>query len=138
MSVSNLIAGALYSKLTTGTALTALLAGTTSVYNLQAPDGATFDYVVFSLQAGGPSNITPSDLREEVYYIRAYSDTSAGKAGSIDAQISALLHHGTISVSGYTTWAINRESDYQLIENPPSGKPIYTAGGSYRIYLDAS
>ena len=137
MSVTNLINAALYTKLSSGTALAALLAGSTSVYNLQAPDSTTFDYVVFSPAGGGPSNITPSDLREQLYNVRGYSDTSAGKAGSIDAQISALLHHGTLSVTGYTTMAINREQDYQLVENPPSGKPIYTAGGIYRIYIDS-
>ena len=137
MSVSNLIAAALYTKLSAGTALTALLAGSTSIYNVQAQGSAAFDYVIFSLQAGGPSNITPSDLREQVYFIRGYSDTTAAKAGSIDTQINNLLHHGTLAVSGYTTLSINREMDYQLVENLPNGKQVWTAGGSYRIYLDS-
>lgn len=137
MSVFNNMGSALYGKLSAGTALTALLAGTTSIYNLQAPDKSTLDYVVFSPSGGGPSNVTPSDLREQLYFVRGYSDTSAGNAGSIDAQISALLHHGSLSVSGYTTWGINRETDLQLVENPPSGKPIYMAGAIYRVYLDA-
>lgn len=137
MSVSNHIATALYSKLNAGTALTALLAGTTSIYNIQAPDNASLDYVVFSLQAGGPMGITPSDLREQVYFVRGYSGTSALRAGSIDSQISSLLHHGSLTVTGYTIMAINRELDYQLVENLPNGQKIWMAGASYRIYLDS-
>jgi len=105
---------------------------------MQPPDAATLDYVVFSVQAGGPLNITPSDLREQIYYVRGYSDTSALRAGSIDTQISALLHHGTLNVTGYTVMSINRESDFQFVENLPNSDKVYCSGGFYRISLDGS
>jgi hypothetical protein len=135
MSVANLIAAGLYSALSGGTALVASL-GTTKIYRNQAPDKTTYPFVVYSQYAGGPLNINPSDIRENVYFVRAYGWNDA-QVGTIDAQIGSLLHHGTIAVSGYTNITTNREQDFELIENQPSGQPIYMAGGLYRIALDA-
>ena len=136
MSVNNLIGSALYSKLTAGTALTALLSGTSAVYRNLAPDHATLPYVVFSLSAGGPLNRTPSDSREQVYFVRAYA-SGANTAGRIDGEVSSLLHHGSISVSGYTNYLIDRETDFELVETPESGDKVYMAGAYYRISIDA-
>lgn len=132
MSVSNAIGSALYSKLTQGTPL----ACGTAVFRGQGTAGAPLPYAVFSLQAGGPLNQTPGDLRDEVYFVRAYG-TSMAQAGTIDGQISGLLHHGTLSVAGYTNYYTARETDLELVENPPDGKPVYMAGALYRISLDA-
>lgn len=132
----NVINATLYSTLTGGTALTALLSGTTAVYNLQAPDNATMPYVVFSQQAGGPLNINPSDMRDQLYYVRGYSQVSAGAAGSIDTAISNLLHHKNLTVTGYTNFVTNREQDVELVENRPDGSYCYSAGAIYRIRLD--
>jgi hypothetical protein len=136
MSTANLIASAMYAKLTGGTALTALLASTTSVYRNQGPEGAARPFVVFSQYAGGPININPSDLREVVYFVRAYAATAAA-AGSIDAAASTLLHNGTLSVSGYTCVNVAREMDFELVENPSDGEQSFMVGGTYRISLDA-
>lgn len=136
MSVINAMASAIYTKLKAGTALTALLPGSTSIYHMQAPDNPTFPYVVYSLQAGGPLNQTPSDMRDEIFFIRGYSKVSALSAGSIDTQISSLLHHGSISVTGYTNFVINREQDFANIENTPADDKIFMAGAFYRFRLD--
>ena len=134
MSVQNELNAALYSTLTGGTALTSLLAGTTSVYFLQAPEDATLPYVVYSYQAGGAENVTPSDMRSQLVYTRGYASTPA-LAGSIDAQISSLLHRQTLSVSGWANFWTAREEDFILVENPPDKSPIYMSGASYRIRL---
>ena len=135
MSVYNVLNAAIYSKLTGGTALTAILSGgTASIYGKQATDGAALPYVVFSPVAGGPLNICPADMRDMVYFVRGYSLSDAG-AGSIDAQISSLLHGGSLSVSGYTNYNIVREQDFSMIENLPSGQKVYMAGANYRISL---
>ena len=131
----NVIATALWTKLTAGTALTALLPGTASVYRTQAPEGAALPYVVFPLYAGGPLNITSSDMRDIVYYIRGYG-TTTGQAGSIDYQVSSLLHKGTIAVTGYTTYNLIREQDIELPEDLPNGQTIFGFGGLYRIRID--
>ena len=113
----------------------ALLPGTACIYRDQAPDGATLPFVVFSLQAGGPLNITPSDLRDEVYFVRGYGTTPI-QAGNVDGQISALLHQGTITVTGYSTIWLVRETDLELVETLPDGTREWMAGAFYRISLD--
>lgn len=127
MSTSNAIAAGIYTAI--GTALGY------SVYRSQAPDNATFPYIIFSHYAGGPLNQTPSDLRDEVYFIRAYGWSQA-QVGTIDAAISAALHCGSLTVSGYTCMSLWREQDLELVDNQPSGQPIYMAGALYRISID--
>jgi hypothetical protein len=132
MSINNLVASAIYSKLTAGTVLGAGV----GVYRNQATEGAVLPYAVFSLQAGGPQNINPSDLRDEVYFVRAYA-AKAADAGAIDALASGALHKQTLTVTGYTNISTVRELDLELIENPPNGRPVFMCGGLYRISVDA-
>lgn len=132
----NELAGAMYSRLTGGTALTNLLASTTSVYQGRVPDGALFPYVVFNLQGGGDENITPSRMKNLLLYVRGYSKTSANNAASIDAQIDALLHRQTLSVSGWVNFWTAREMDLDGFEPMPNGETIWNAGGMYRIRID--
>lgn len=126
---------AIYSKLQAGTALTTLLAGTASVYHLQSPDNTSMPYVVFSLQGGGDENVTPSRMKNYIYFVRGYSGVSAASAGSIDTQIDALLHSGSISVTGWTNFWLNREADVENIDNLPNGEKAYMSGALYRVRL---
>jgi len=134
----NELAGAMYTRLSGGTALTDLLASTTSIYHGRVPDGASFPYVVFNLQGGGDENIVPSRMKNLVLYVRGYSKTSQASAGSIDAQIDTLLHGQTLSVSGWVNFWTARESDLSGFEPMPNGETIWNAGGMYRIRLDKS
>ena len=136
MSVTNLLNAAIYTKLTGGTALTALLSGTAAIYYLQAPDNGTLPFVIFRHMAGGPTNDYPHDSREDILFAAGYS-TSPAHAGTIDAQISALLHRGTLTVTGYTNWWIARETETALIENAPDGTKVYMSGAQYRIRIDS-
>ncbi len=135
MSIFNALNASIYSTLTGGTGLTSLLSGTGAVYYQNAPAGGTLPYVVFSLQAGGPLNYTTSDMRDEIYYVRAYAN-SAALAGSIDKQVCDLLHHKTLTVSGYSNYWTARETDIAIVEQTPANEQIYAAGGMYRIRLD--
>lgn len=126
-------AAAIYTALNGGTALTALLAGTTSIYDAQAPDGASYPFVVFSHQGGGPDNIAPVTIESNLWYVRAYSETSAKTAAEIFEQVDALLHRKALSITGFTTFWCNREQNIRLIENLPSGEKVWSAGGIYRI-----
>lgn len=133
----NQINKSIYDTLKAGTALTALLAGTTAIYNQQPPDNSTMPYVIFNKMGGGPDNDTPSDSRSYLYFVRAYSQTSAAHAGTIDAQISNLLHRKTLTISGYTNYWTVRESDApQTVDNLPSGERAYQSGAFYRIKID--
>jgi hypothetical protein len=134
----NALETALYGALAGGTALTALLAGGTaapSVYNQQAPDGAAFDYVVFTLMAGGDENETPHRTKNLVYQVRAVSQASPAQAGLIDAQIDAVLHLKPLTVSGWANIWCAREGDFALTETIDNVN-YYHAGGQYRIRLD--
>ena len=135
MSVYNVLNAGIQNKLAAGTALTGALGGT-FVYYQQAPEGAALPYVVWNYQGGGPLNLTPSDMREMLVTVQVFAATPA-QAGTIDGHVSALLHHGTIAVTGYVTCAVWRESDLASVFNPPSGAPVYSAGAVYRVVLDS-
>lgn len=137
MSIFNLLNAALYSKLTGASGLTSLLASGTAVYYLQAPDDAPLPYVVYSAQAGGDDNLTPSRMKNMVYFIRGYSKTSPANAGTIDAQVDAAIHGVTLTVAGWANFWTAREQDVAAVETTASGAKIYMAGGMYRIRLDS-
>ena len=130
--IINDTAAAFYSTLGAGTALTAALAGTTSIYHLQAPDEASYPFVVFSLQGGGPTGENPSRIEDNVWWIRAYSVTSADNAATIAGLFDALLHRINITITGATTIWCQRAENIALIENNPTGK-VFVCGGMYRI-----
>jgi hypothetical protein len=132
----NAISSAIYSTLTTGTALTSLLAGTTSVYKDIAPDDAAYPYVVFNLQGGGETNETPSRAKNVIYFIRAYSKTSTASVGNIDTKIDALLHGKTLSVSGRVNYWTSRETELENTEVLSNGDRVYMAGALYRIRIN--
>lgn len=138
MSAFNALNAAIYSTLSSGTALTALLAGTTAIYNMQAVDGATFDYVVFNVQGGGDDNLTAHRTKNLVLFVRGYSSTSAARAGSIDAKVDALLHNAVLNVSGWSNFWSAREEDVSTVEVTESGNKIWMAGGMYRLRLAAN
>lgn len=142
MSVLNAMGSAIFGKLSAGTALTTLLPGSASIYRIQAPMAngtiaTSFPFVIFSVNSGGPRNETPSDRRDEVVWIRAYSKLGPGQAGSIDAAISGLLHNQPVTVTGYTTMHVQRELDAEFVDNLPNTEPVWMCGGMYRFMLDA-
>jgi hypothetical protein len=123
---------AIYTTLTGSTALTALLNDATSVYDTQAPEGASLDYVVFSLQAGGPEVVTGSEIENNLWFVRVYS-TSAKKASEAFEKVDALLHRKNITIGSGVTWWCAREENVKNVEVTPSGQLIWMAGGIYRI-----
>lgn len=134
-SVFQALGSAIYGTLTSGTALTALLASTTSVYHPLPPDEATLPYVVFSI-SGGPENICAADLHDNLVNIQGYARTPAA-AAAIDAQVDALVNKKVLSVSGFTNFWSVRENDLEYAEREPNGQIIYHAGAIYRIRLTA-
>ena len=129
--ILNATGSALYTRLQ-GTALTALLPGTASIYDTQAPDNATLPYVVYNHQAGGPENVDANNLEANLWYVRAYSTTSNKTAQQIFEQVDTLLNRVNISITGYNTLWCAREENINLLENTPSGK-IWSCGAVYRI-----
>lgn len=136
MSVMNALNSALYTRLTTTAAVTALLASATSIFNQQAPDDAPFDYVVFSLQGGGDENLTPNRTKNLLLFVRGYSQTSPAKAGQIDAAIDVALTGMPLTVTGWVNFWLQREDDLAMIETDQAGKKTHMAGAFYRVRLD--
>lgn len=129
----NAVDTVLYSTLTGGTALTALLANSSSVFHTQAPRGAAFPYVVLQLQGGGDQNASPHRRKELLYTVKAITATSMQDAGTIDNQIDALLHGATLTVTNWTNISTMREGDIAYIETTDEGRNYYHNGGTYRV-----
>lgn len=127
---------AIYKKLQGRSQLTALLAGTTSIYADQAPDNAAFPYVVFSHQGGGDENLDAHRTKNVVKFIRAYSQESKAQAGSIDAQIDAALHLQTLTVTGWSNFWTAREEDLSAVDTLSNSQKVYMVGGLYRIRIE--
>jgi hypothetical protein len=135
MSVFNALGAAVYSKLTAGTTVTALLASATSIYNVIPPYEAAYDYVVFNVQGASEPNDTQHRIKDVTLQVRAYS-TALNRAGSIDAACDALLHAGSLSIAGWKTIFQVRQSDIEFPEYDESDRPIYTRGGLYEIKIE--
>lgn len=131
----NALTAGIYTKLTGGTALTALLAGTTSVYFNAAPDDATLPYVVFNYMSQIEENLTPSRMKNDLVYIRGYTGASGAAAGNIATQIDNLFHAGSVTATGWNNFWTSQESEIENVEITPSGDRIYNAGAVYRIRL---
>ena len=134
----NELDSAIYSKLSAGTALTAQLAtmtgGTTpAIFNLRAPKGQSFPYVVYNWQAGGQTD--DHDIVSGVEWVRAYGTISA-QVGSVYAAFDPLLNHNVLSVTGWTNVSLRREDQFELVEDQPDGLQVYTCGAFYRVILD--
>lgn len=137
MSVYNVLYPALYSKLTAGTTVTALLAGTTAIYDGIAPPNAAKPYVVLYDRGGGQQNITPGNLVSKLVEITAFASGATGRAvaGTIDAAVSALLHQQSLTVSGWSNYWLSREQDVVTDENEPTTTPVFGRGAYYRVEL---
>lgn len=132
----NVLDAAIYSRLNTAAITNLLAAGSLSLFHLQASENAAYDYVVWNIQGGGDENLSAHRIKNLVVFIRAYSVGSAAQAGSIDAQIDTALHLVPLTVSGWSDLWLARETDIELVENEESGRPIYQAGGMYRLLLE--
>ncbi len=124
---------ALYSTLQAGTALVALLSGTVSIYNQEAPHGAVLPYVVFNHQAGGPDLITGRDIESNLWAVRAVSSVSAKDAAEIFTEVDALLHKRNISIGSSKTFWCAREENTRMVQEAPNNTKAYHCGGIYRV-----
>ncbi len=126
---------ALYSKLTGATALTALLASATSVFDGVAPRGASAPYVIFNIQDDRDENMISERMLDCYLLVKGVSTSSAKEAGLLAAQIDALLHDGTLAVTGWRTFWLRRSQGVDYIETQPDGTYVWHAGGIYRLRM---
>jgi hypothetical protein len=135
MATLNAVKAALHTKLTGGTALTALLSGTAAVYEMQGPRGGTAPYVIYQKQAGSSAYTLASGKATDshVFLVKAVTDEPSAKvAGDIREQIDLLLDRGTLTITGGTALLCRREVDVEYHEIS-EGRRINHVGATYRI-----
>ena len=128
---------ALYSVLSAGTALTALLGGT-AIYNALGPRGtatATYPLVIFTKSAGTDDNDSPRRTKSLLYQATGISAKGKKEAEDIDNAIDTLLHDAALSVTGWSEYWVRRESDISYVEQIPGGKVLWHEGGLYRVRI---
>lgn len=129
----NELDAAIYTRLSTTSGVTSLLATPTSIYHLQAVEGAAYPYIVFSTQGGGDLNLSKHRLKSILVFVRAYSKSSAMQSGAIDSAIDAALHNAPLTISGWSNLWLAREQDLELVETQPNNIRIWMNGGLYRV-----
>ena len=131
----NEIEAGLYGALSADTATIDAL-GSTAIYNQIAPQTASVPYIVFGPGFGGLENITPSDLRNFVYPVKAVAAESKA-AGTLQGHIKSCLHGTALTVTGFTNVYTACEGQIQFVEVGRDGKLIFHSGYDVRIRIDA-
>ena len=132
----NEIEAGLRNALAADTAIIAELNDSTAIYNQLAPQTVTPPYIVFGPGFGGKENITPGDLRNYVYPVKAVAAESK-KVGTLGELIVTCLHGATLTVNGFTNFRTQAEGQIQFMEVGRDGKPIFHNGYDIRIRIDA-
>jgi hypothetical protein len=126
---------ALYTRLAAdlGT-LTLGTLGCTGVYRFQAPQGSAEPYVIYQQQAGTDSyTFTARDGRSLVYLVKVVDKASSGlRAAQIAERVEALLHDQPLSLTGWSTLRLRRESDVEYVE-VDNGVTYQHYGALYRV-----
>jgi hypothetical protein len=131
----NALSTTIYETLTQGTALRALLAGTTSVYNTIAPQGAAFPFVVFNQQAATSEMDDANDRGRFFYQVQAIGTIGLKASGAIMTQVDVLLHDTGLAVAGYATLTQRRTGWLEYVETDGAGLRYYHAGAIYQFRL---
>lgn len=138
--MSTVVRRALYGKLAGDTTLNNLL-GTPatgfskSIYYQEAPAGAAYPFLIFSRQAGTPTEAftDPSALENDVWLVRATDrDTTADDVEAIAARVAVLLNDTSLSISGNTLLYLRRQSDVDYSETD-RGVQYRHAGSLFRL-----
>ena len=131
---------ALYSKLTGASAVTDLLATSTSVYHGQAPEGAAYPFVIFHQQAGTRTRAQGKTTAfvEETWLVKAVDENSTSDtAEAIAEAVEATLANGTLTVTGRTLHDVYPSGDVNYLER--DGDRTYRHhGANYRVVTSAA
>jgi len=109
-------------------------AGATGVYNKIAPASAALPFIIVQWQGGGDENDNPKRARNSLFTVQALAEVQ-DDADAIDAACDVLLHKQTLTVPGWTNFLTAREGDVDDQEVDELGRPIFHAGGTYRIRI---
>jgi hypothetical protein len=130
---------ALYTRLAAGTALTALVGGTTSpkIYHNQAPEDVDPPFLVYTWMGGGYTHETPGVWADGVLMVMAFSEVDQKSAGAIAQAVFNLLDRQPLTVTGWGNPALFAEAPHvQEDVTDESGITTYQCGDEYRIMLN--
>lgn len=126
-----LVEKALVTALSGNASLVAMVG--TNIFDSQAPDGTTGDYVVFQHIVGGDTVDSPRQVIDVQYRVEMISQTQ-NNARTGAGYIHDALHNADIS-AGITGWNCFRSRMYRLfnqVENH-DGREWYRKGGFFRL-----
>jgi hypothetical protein len=127
------LSGAMQTYLSSGTALIAKLGGT-AIYNTLAPQGVGFPRVVHFQGAETEDNTSPRRAQTYLWTIKAEAKTQK-EAEEIDDLIDALVHDGTLSITGWNDYWMRRESGISYVEGVSGKELVWHDGAQYRIRM---
>lgn len=128
-------ATAISTKLNSTSALTAIVS--TRIYYGQAPNDATYPFVVFTRQSGVKRRAfqLPEAFKREVWQVKVIDrSTSAKRAFDAAAAVDAALDGGTLTISGKTLADLHHVSDVSYVE-AQGDQTFHHVGGNYALVL---
>lgn len=131
-------AHALHTALTGDATLIAMATGT-RIYDTMAPPGATFPYIIFQRQNSGPERICQRTTLESTWVVKVVTQGyGIATAESIMARVDTVLDGQTLTVTGYSTYYLQRvQPDIDYIETATGGQAYSHFGHSYLHRMSA-
>lgn len=131
---------AIYGKLSGDTTLTNMLGAaapgyTKGIYHHQAPDKASFPFVIISRSSSVPTEAfgKPSVFDTDVWMVKAVDrNTTSDTAEAIADRAQTLLNDANLSISGGTLMYLRRQSDIDYAELS-DGTQYRHVGSLYRL-----
>lgn len=104
-----------------------------AIFDSQAPSGQPYPYLLFAYMGGGYETLTSTDQRNEIWLVKAVTDTHT-EAHTLADAIHAALHQQPLTVTGWRhLWTAQVDQVWQ-VENAARDQ-LYHAGGTFRIWL---
>jgi hypothetical protein len=119
---------------------TALMDLINSVHHDIAPGTATWPVVIFRQQSGFEENALSGRVAKTLMYqVQAVAqDESANAAQSIDNRVRTVLNRQSLTISGWRTIHVKRDTDINYREVDGDGKMYQYVGGVYEIKIAPS
>lgn len=137
---TNAVETALYGKLAGVSGITSLLSANDAIFNQRAEEDdpgspVVLPYIIFQQMSEIDDNKSPHRAKQLLYLVKGVSGSGFLEAGAIDAAIDAALHGSSLTVSGWSSIVLWRESSVRFVEDIPAGGSVYHAGGVYRLRI---
>lgn len=110
------------------------------IFSDVAADGATYPYILMTVNASDDLNRMQLDETETVFNIQVVADGDTvggtGKAAEIEALVRGRLHRAALMMDApWVFQRIERQTSYRMVEYV-AGRKIMLAGGLYRLRAD--